>query len=209
MTEFSTNFSNHKSAESLTNKNEEDHRLIALCQDGDRAAFERLYRRYAKDVFNMALRMAGSAEIAEEVVQETFISVFRDIRRFQFQSAFTTWLYRIVLRRAADYFRKHKKHIDKTISIFQNSPDELPYEFQDGNPTPAEQARENERKRVLEGAIASLSVKQKKIVILRYIHHLSYEEIAELLQCRLGTVKSRLNRAHKSLEQALKIWDIF
>ncbi|MEW6238837.1 MAG: sigma-70 family RNA polymerase sigma factor [Candidatus Omnitrophota bacterium] len=209
MADFSTNFSNIKSAESTAGKSEEDRRLIMLCQDGDCAAFERLYRRYAKDVFNMALRMVGSSEIAEEVVQETFISVFRDIRRFQFQSAFTTWLYRIALRRSADYFRKHKKRIDKTISIFQNSPDESPFEFQDGNPTPAERARENERRKVLEDAIDSLSFKQKKIVILRYIHHLSYEEIADILQCRLGTVKSRLNRAHKSLEQALKIWDIF
>ncbi len=68
----------------------DEQKLIVLCQEGDRVAFERLYRRYEKDVYTMAIRMVHSEEIAEEVTQEVFISVYKDIQKFQFQSAFTT-----------------------------------------------------------------------------------------------------------------------
>lgn len=191
------------------NQCDDDRKLIELCQSGDRIAFERLYNRFAKDVYSMAFRMVGSHEIAEEIIQEVFISVYRDIKRFQFQSAFTTWLYRIVLRRSADYFRKHRKYFNQTVSIYSKNTDETDIEIEDGNRTPEEWAFSSEKEQLLEKAILSLSEKQRKIVILRYIHHLSYEDIAEILNCRLGTVKSRLNRAHKALEKKLEKIDFF
>jgi len=195
-------------ADRIIRESEEERRIIDLCQQGDRPAFELLYQRYARDVYTIALRTVGSEEIAEEVTQEVFISVYKDIRRFQFQSAFTTWLYRIVLRRVADYFRKNKKHREKAVSLSQNAVEEPIPEIKDGGPTPLEAALEVERERMVEEAIRSLSAKQQMILVLRYINNLSYEEISEILKCRLGTVKSRLNRAHKTLEQELKVLDI-
>lgn len=183
--------------------------LIVLCQEGDRTAFERLFRRYAKDVYSMALRMVHSEELAEEVTQEVFISVYKDIQRFQFQSAFTTWLYRIVYRRAADQFRKIKKHRDHTVPFLLDEQKNLVLEVMDGSANPSDLAIENERIRMIENAIASLSPKQRAIMILRYIQNLSYEEIARILRCRIGTVKSRLNRAHKTMEEKLDILEMF
>lgn len=183
--------------------------LILLCQKGDRAAFERLFRLYAKDVYSMALRMAHSEELAEEVTQEVFISVYKDIQKFQFQSAFTTWLYRIVYRRAADQFRKIKKDKDHTVPFILDEQKNTLLEVVDNGAIPSDLAIENERNRTIEKAIASLSPKQRTIMILRYIQNLSYEEIAQILRCRIGTVKSRLNRAHKTMEEKLDQKDIF
>lgn len=157
----------------------------------------------------MALRMVHSEELAEEVTQEVFISVYKDIQRFQFQSAFTTWLYRIVYRRAADQFRKIKKHRDHTVPFLLDEQKNLVLEVMDGSANPSDLAIENERIRMIENAIASLSPKQRAIMILRYIQNLSYEEIARILRCRIGTVKSRLNRAHKTMEEKLDILEMF
>lgn len=182
----------------------EERDLILACQAGDREAFERLYRRHARDVYSLALRMARNAPDAEEITQEVFLSVFRTIGGFRFDSAFSTWLYRIVMRRAADLFRKKKRSDDKNVSIEPHYPDgtELPLTATDANPR--EEAVEAQRQEKLEEAIGTLSESYRSILVLRYIHHQSYDEIAEILGCRLGTVKSRLNRAHKLLETALK-----
>ncbi|MGC9326188.1 MAG: RNA polymerase sigma factor [Candidatus Hinthialibacter sp.] len=183
--------------------------LIRLCQVGDRAAFERLYRRYAKDVFTMAMRIVRSTELAEEVTQEVFISLYRDIQKFQFQSAFTTWLYRIVYRRAADQFRKIRKHKDHTIPLMSDDERGAGYEAVETGADPVDRAIENEQREMLEKAMDSLTPKQRAIMVLRYTHHLSYEEIAEVLRCRIGTVKSRLNRAHKMMEEKLNQLEFF
>jgi RNA polymerase sigma-70 factor (ECF subfamily) len=187
----------------LFNRNEERH-LIQECQKGDQLAFERLYQKYSRDVYTMALRMTGSEEIAEEVTQEVFISIYKNIKRFQFQSAFTTWIYRIVMRRAADYFRKNRKHQGKLISLYDNNNQDQPMEIRDPTQNPAEEAVQREKANRIEQAILGLQDKQRDILILRYVNQLSYEEIAQILRCRIGTVKSRLNRAHKLLEQILR-----
>lgn len=184
-----------------------ERRLIELCQTGDLAAFERLYQAYSQDVYNMALRIVLSEEIAEEVTQEVFISIYKDIRRFQFQSAFTTWLYRIVYRRAADYFRKMKKH-QKKVSLGWDETGDIVENLKDSGLTPFERVAENEKQDHIEKIIQSLSPKHRTIIVLRYVNQYSYEEIAEILSCRIGTVKSRLNRAHKLLGEILKARDI-
>lgn len=187
----------------------EDERLIRLCQEGDIQAFERLYKRYSKDVYTMALRMVCSKDLAEEVTQEVFISVYKNIGKFQFQSAFTTWLYRIVYRRAADLFRKIGKYKDKEVLFAQNEQSNPVNEIRDLNENPSDRLLEKERNEQIEAAMNSLSPKQRAIMILRYVQNLSYEEIGEVLGCRIGTVKSRLNRAHKTMEKKLNQLDIF
>ncbi len=184
-----------------------ERRLIIRCQKGDRTAFEQLYKQYASDVYSMSLRMVNSEDIAEEITQETFISIYKNIERFQFQSAFTTWVYRIVIRRVSDFFRKNKSHLSKTVSLYNQS-GEIPIQAAEPGPSPFVQAQENEKERHIEEAIHKLKDKQRTILLLRYMNHMQYEEIAKVLNCRVGTVKSRLNRAHKSLETILVEMDI-
>lgn len=182
--------------------------IIEQCQQGDLVAFERLYKLFSRDVYTMALRMVNSPEVAEDVTQEVFISVYKNIQRFQFQSAFTTWLYRIIFRRAADYFRKAKKFSQNRISIQDEDSEDLISELKDTQPSPLERVSEKEKDEQVEKTIDALSPKQRVIVILRYSKHCSYEEIAKILNCRIGTVKSRLNRAHKTLEELLSKMDL-
>ncbi|MBD3266336.1 sigma-70 family RNA polymerase sigma factor [bacterium] len=185
-------------------RQENEQKLIKLCQQGDSIAFERLYRRFSRDVYNMALKMVLSEEIADEVTQEVFVSIYKNIQKFQFQSAFSTWIYRIVYRRSADYFRKARKHEHNRVDLGYNSLNQNLDFIPDPNPTPLERTVEEEQQVLIEQAIESLAPKQRIIIILRYIQDCSYEEIAQILNCRIGTVKSRLNRAHKLLEEKLR-----
>lgn len=179
-----------------------DRELIVACQKGERGAFERLFRRFGQDVFAMAMKLAGSKEEAEEVAQEVFISVHRNIDRFAFQSAFTTWLYRIVVRRAADRFRKNRRHVQNQVPI--DDDDLSPgFQLQDDGFTPRDMLLDGLREETLERAIHMLNPKHRAVIVLRYVNDLSYEEIADVLECRIGTVKSRLNRAHALLREKL------
>ncbi len=180
--------------------------MIRACQAGDEAAFEQLYRLFSGQVFSIAMRLTSSQPEAEEITQEVFVSVYKNIHRFEFQSAFSTWLYRIVVRRAADSFRKVKKHIINRISI--DSDEHAPvYSLADSGLTPHEALIDSQNQHTLERAIQKLGGKHKTIVVLRYVQELSYEEIAQVLECRIGTVKSRLNRAHRLLKQILDEMD--
>ncbi len=198
---------NNSSRNALENARERE--WIRLCQEGSREAFNFLFNRYYRDVYSMAFRMVNKPEVAEEITQEVFLSIYRDINKFQFQSAFTTWVYRIVHRRTVDYFRKNKQYSQKIFSIFQRNEEDQEFEVEDRQPGPLDQTHEKEKEAIVEKAIQSLNEKQREIIILRYVHQLSYEEIAEIMRCRLGTVKSGLNRAHKSLQQMLDPKEIF
>ncbi len=182
-------------------KTEEIQRLISQAKTGDLVAFEVIYHHFSRDVFTMAMRMVNSPDIAEEVTQEVFISVYKNIHRFEFQSAFTTWLYRITSRRVADYFRKNKKHFVNTVPIPESNEGGQIFEAEDPNPIPSQTAIQSEKQEILEKIIGTLNPKHSSILHLRYGNMMSYEEIADVLQCRIGTVKSRLNRAHKILEE--------
>lgn len=178
--------------------------LIAQAKTGDLEAFEAVYRYHSRDVYTMAMRMVNSPDIAEEVTQEVFISVYKNIHRFEFQSAFTTWLYRITSRRVADYFRKNKKHFTNTVPMPSVEDGGQVFEAEDPKPVPSEVALQNEKRELIEQMIHTLNPKHSSILFLRYSKMMSYDEISEVLQCRIGTVKSRLNRAHKMLEEKLR-----
>lgn len=193
-----------KKAVNDTAKAKEIQSLIAQAKTGDLDAFEAVYRHFCRDVYTMAMRMVNSPDIAEEVTQEVFISVHKNIHRFEFQSAFTTWLYRITSRRVADYFRKNKKHFTNTVSMPALEEGGQVFEAEDPKPVPSEIARQNQKRELIEQTIQTLNPKHSSILLLRYNKMMSYEEISEVLQCRIGTVKSRLNRAHKILEEKLR-----
>lgn len=194
---------NETAKDIVTRNSPEERKLIEACQTGDQTAFEQLYRNYSRDVFSLAYRLTGSSQDAEEITQEVFVSVYRNLGRFQFQSAFSTWLYRIVVRRAADAFRKIKKVWARRVPLETDEPGGPIAYLSDDRETPRDAMQESSREQQIERAIAELGEKHRAIIILRYIHDMSYEEIADILECRLGTVKSRLNRAHRLLHKAL------
>jgi RNA polymerase sigma-70 factor (ECF subfamily) len=179
--------------------------LIDRCKNGDIYAFEELIENHQKKVYNIAFRMVGNEQDAYDIVQEVFIKVFKSINKFKGDSAFSTWLYRITTNVCIDEIRKRKKakliSLDAPLSI---QGDEVKLEIPDNKAQ--ESFEEAERKEVREEiikAINELNESHKAIIILRDINGYSYDEIANILECSLGTVKSRINRARGALKKII------
>lgn len=179
--------------------------LLRKAKNGDVEAFEKLIEGCQKRVFNIALRMLGNPDDASEMSQEVFIKIFRSLDGFKENSSFYTWVYRITTNICLDELRKRKNSqvisLDETISIKDN---ELKPQVEDKSPTPDIEAEKKELRRVVNSAIKSLPEEHKIVVVLRDIQGFSYEEIAKILNCPEGTVKSRINRARQSLKEILK-----
>jgi RNA polymerase sigma-70 factor (ECF subfamily) len=169
-----------------------DFAIVRRCQAGDsadaEAAFRELVERYQDRVFNTAFRVVGNSADASDVAQEVFFTLFRKLGEFQFSSRLFTWIYRITVNLAID-----KRRRSSTLP---------PMLGEGGRAETASDAEFIETR--VHSAIQKLSPKLRSIVVLRYLEELSYEEIAVVLECSVGTVKSRLNRAHANLEQLLR-----
>jgi RNA polymerase sigma-70 factor (ECF subfamily) len=183
-----------------------DFETIRRCQSESgtarEAAFRELFETYRDRVFNLAARLLGNPADAEDVSQEAFVTVFRKIHEFRFSSRFYTWLYRVVFNLCVDHRRKATAYVLPTAA--RNEGESLLSLVPDPGPGPSEQLAEGEdRKRKVERALRKLSEPLRAVVVLRYIEDMPYEEIADVLGISLGTVKSRLNRAHQFLQEVL------
>lgn len=179
--------------------------LIEQCRNGDVAAFENLVLLYEKKVFNVAYRMLGNKDDASEIAQEVFVKVFVSINQFKGKSSFSTWVYRITVNMCLDEIRKRKKvsliYINEGISLDDG---EVEMQIATDAPGPDEMAELSELQRTVTKAILLLSEEQRTVIILRDIQGLSYKEIAEIIKCPSGTVKSRVNRARAALKHILE-----
>jgi RNA polymerase sigma-70 factor (ECF subfamily) len=187
---------------------EEDFELVRQLGSRNRevsdSAFSQLYDKYEQRVFATALRIMGDSALAADATQLAFITVLRKARKFNFRSAFSSWLYRVAVNRCIDLKRKGARH--RTLSM--NEPEvariaEGGDTRRAGIPGPEAHARHSELVLVVGQAISRLNPRLSVVVVLRYLEGLGYEEIAEILEVPLGTVKSRLNRAHAALEKDL------
>ncbi len=183
----------------------DEHDIIERCKAGDTAAFDELVRRFEKRVFNCALRITGNYNDASDVAQEAFIRAFHSIQTFRGDAKFATWIYRIVTNVYLDERKRSKAHrtisLDDAIELDENS---VTRQIEDAGPTPDEIVQSKERLRVLQRAISALPDYQRIIVTLYHTQHRTYEEIADILNLPIGTVKSRLNRARLALAEILE-----
>ena len=201
--------SNARLSESMSK--DPDFELIRRCQTESgparEAAFAELFEIYRDRVFNLAGRLLGNLADAEDVSQEAFVTVFRKIHEFRFSSRFYTWLYRVVFNLCVDQRRKGTTGVLPTASRDGRESRSIDLELanlRDPAPGPSERVAEGEsRQRTVEGALRRLSEPLRAVVVLRYMEDLPYEEIAEVLGISLGTVKSRLSRAHHFLQDTL------
>ncbi len=180
--------------------------LIKRCQEGEIEAFEQLIADYEKRILNYCFRMMGNPSDAEDAAQEVFVKVFRFIGNFNGQSSFSTWLYRVASNVCLDLLRKAKRQPQNTVSIHQENDEGEEYlmAIEDPEPNPYERAQLSEAQHVLLDALEQLGEEQKRVIILRDIEGLSYEEIAEITNIAPGTVKSRINRARQNLKKLLE-----
>ncbi len=177
----------------------DDAPLIAETLAGNSDAFGRLVTKYQDRLYNSLVHVVGSTEEAQDVAQDAFVQAFLKLSTFQGNSAFFTWLYRIAFNVAISQRRKHKTtvSIDQQRELSGNEP-------LDHNQAPTERIESQERIAQVRTALAALGEEHRTVLILREIDNCSYEEIAEILDLPVGTVRSRLHRARLELREQLK-----
>lgn len=178
--------------------------LVKRAQNGDVAAFEVLIEDYQKRIFSIAYRMIQHQEDAADLTQEVIVKIFKNLDKFKGDSKFSTWVYRIATNTCLDEIKKARRRtvysLDKEIETEDGS---IAAELPDTAPTPEEAAEKNDIKKALYDAIQRLGKEHQTVIVLRDLQGLSYEEIAQILHCSVGTVKSRISRAREKLKKLL------
>lgn len=165
---------------------------------GDASAFEEIYRDHAEMVYNLALRLSGDPDLASDLSQEVFLRVYRHLGKFRGRSSLKTWIYRITINHCRSRLARRRL---PTRSL-DAEPDRLDHVADPGR-GPEERAMARDAGRVLEAALAELPVSFREAVVLRDLEGLAYEEIAEVLGTRIGTVRSRIARGRRALREVL------
>lgn len=176
--------------------------LIQKAQKGDTNAFGTLVASYEKFIFNVACKMFSNSEDASDIAQEALIKAYKNIDKFDFNSSFSTWLYRITVNACIDEMRRRKGR--ESISI--DAEDEeggLTVQIEDTSLGAEERVIQNETVSEVRAAIDKLSEEHKTVIILRDLQDMTYEQVAQTLDLSIGTVKSRLARARKSLKDII------
>lgn len=187
----------------------QDELLIRRAQSGDEGAFEQLLLAHQKSVYNLCLRMAGSPDDALDLSQEAFIRAWRALGQYQFDAAFSTWLFRLTSNVCIDFLRKQKRQQHMSLTVTDDDEPGEEFTVPDPAPGPEEQAVHNERRQAVARAMAALPEDYRAVMQLRAVEELSYEQIAEILDIKVGTVKSRLARARTQLRKILKDGNFF
>ena len=179
--------------------------LVSELQAGSETAFDWVVAHYHAPVFSLILGMLGDTSDAADASQEVFLKAFKGIRSFRQGSSLKTWLYRIAIREALNHRRWFKRHLQKNISI-DAEPEQgsAPIEIEDLSATPFDQLAAHEIQVAVQGALQQLPEVFRSAVILRDLEGLSYEEVAEVLDCNVGTVKSRILRGRRALKGILE-----
>ncbi len=174
-----------------------DSKVVAAYLAGSRLAFTELVNRYQKRLLNFVYRTIGDRERAEDLVQEVFIRVHRHLERFDQSKKFSTWIYTIASNLAKNELRNRSR---SPLVLFQTikknwEADHRPLQFEDRHQRPDDLYRKRHLRELVTWAVRQLPEHHRVVFVLRELEGKTYEEIAEITGCNLGTVKSRLNRA--------------
>jgi RNA polymerase sigma-70 factor, ECF subfamily len=183
----------------------DDSGVVAAFLDGNKRAFGELVERYQNRLLNFIYRTTGDRERAEDLVQETFIRVYRHLHRFDQSKKFSTWIYTISSNLAKNELRNRSRN---PLVLFQTlmknrQADERPLEWEDNTYRPDDLFRKRHLKSQVDAAVDQLPEHHRTVFILREMEGKTYEEIAEITSTNLGTVKSRLNRARNNFAQLI------
>ena len=183
----------------------DDSAVVTAFLGGEERAFQELVERYQTRLLNFVYRTIGDREKAEDLVQEVFIRVHRHLHRFDRSKKFSTWIYTIASNLAKNELRNRSRN---PLVLFQTikknwQDEERPLQFEDSNSRPDDMYRKRHLRELVEESVELLPEHHKQVFILRELEGKSYEEIAEITSCNLGTVKSRLNRARNSFAEII------
>ena len=177
-----------------------DSEVVQASLDGDSRAFDELVRRYDQRLLNFVYRTIGDRERGEDLVQETFVRVYRHLHRFDQSKKFSTWIYTIASNLAKNELRNRSRN---PLVLFQPlkknwDADHRPLEWEDTQYKPDDLFRKRHLRAQVEKAVSQLPEHHRVVFVLREMEGKTYEEIADITNCNLGTVKSRLNRARNN-----------
>lgn len=177
--------------------------LIRQAKKGDLKAYEDIIGLYEKRVFSTIYYMVKNDNDVEDIAQEVFIKIYKNLNNFKEESSLYTWIYRITVNVCIDELKKRKKvvYIDEKIDTKDG---EVELQLPDNSKSPTDIAEDNELKYRLEKCIKKLPESQRMMIILRDIKGFTYMEIAEIMKMNLGTVKSKINRARAALKELLE-----
>lgn len=186
---------------------EADNQAIKECLAGNKEAFRELVDRYQRRGISIAYGYVHSMDDAQDMVQEAFMRAYKGLDRFEPGSSFSAWLSKIIVNVCIDHYRKRKKRGSVEYDdSYRRSDASTEHSFvgTTRDLEPHHRSEQEELKEALDQALNRLSDKHRTVIVLREIDDLSYEDIAESLQCSIGTVMSRLHHARKNLQEALR-----
>jgi RNA polymerase sigma-70 factor (ECF subfamily) len=184
----------------------QEEELVKRTLQGDTKAFEELVQQYESKIYALAYRYMGNEDDAYDMSQEAFIKAYRSLRSFKGHSSFGTWLYRVTTNVCLDELRRRKRRIvplslDEPLATREG--DEVDKEIPDNTPTADILYEQKEFSQYIQDLLDQLKPDHKTAIVLRDVLDLSYEEISEVLNCSIGTVKSRISRARETLRKKI------
>jgi RNA polymerase sigma-70 factor (ECF subfamily) len=184
----------------------DDSGLVAAFLAGEKRAFNVLVERYQARLLNFVYRSTGDRERAEDLVQEAFIRIYRHLHRFDQTKKFSTWAYTIASNLAKNELRNRSRNPLILFQAIRQSwdNDDRPLEWEDNTYRPDDLYRKRHLREMVETAVSELPEHHRVVFVLREMEGKTYEEIAEITGCNLGTVKSRLNRARNNFAQIIE-----
>lgn len=200
-------------------------RLIKACREGDREAFRQLFESYNDRVWSIALHFTGDEAAARDITQQVFLKLFTSIGQFRHEASFTTWLYRLVVNSCLDEQRRRRRFVsfdffrsgEREEDLSEEAHREINAMGRDGShdwrhpeqrSAPEDRYSQLERSAKVKAAVRELKPKLRMAILLKYFEGLSYEEMAQVLGCSMGTIASRLNRGHQELARKLAHLDL-
>ena len=172
---------------------DDDYSIIRQFIEGDKSVFQILVKRHKEKVRNIIYLTMNNSALVDDIAQDVFITIYRNLKHFRFESQFTTWLYRITVNKCKDYLRR--MNVRKIFSPLDEGIEISEY------PSPVEH---RDISKIVTEAISKLPVKLRMPLILKDIEGFSYQEISETLNCEMGTVKSRIFRGREKLKEILQ-----
>ena len=180
-----------------------DKKLVKRVQKGDKGAFDLLVLKYQHKIVNLVMRYVRDPELALDITQEAFIKAYRALPRFRGDSAFYTWMYRIAVNTAKNHLAAQRRRpMDVELDLQDPEQYDLHGKLKETD-TPEGVSLSNELKETVERAIAGLPEDLRTAIILRELEGMSYEEIAQTMECPVGTVRSRIFRARDAIAKKI------
>ena len=181
-----------------------DRDLVVRARARDMAAYDELIRRYQRKIYQLVYNMTSNREDAEDLVQDVFVKAYSALERFKGDSSFYTWIYRIAVNRAINYLKKRKRNTAMSLDDIDQGVERDPnFVALQSRESPVRDATLSELQKKLNEALQALSENHRAVVVLHDIQGIQHDEIARMLKCSSGTVRSRLFYARQELQKQL------